>query len=266
MSRSARSGRSCCSSTARRSAPTGRFRCICSKRAAIPTPPRWRRWCCCSARGACSTRWPTRSPRCGSASSIRGTGTLLDQLKNTTAQLARLALRASDPARVDERQHAIRSLEAQQGAPRGRAQRAQRRVPRAGAAGHAGGRPGGDPRRRGAAGVRDLSPVRSEGRAERRGVRAAALCGLRRPQARWRRAASISVRPRVIDEAIDALRQALRDPRRADVKARARAVDELVMRSAARGVRRREPLAHFSGRRAESRAVRSAGGRTRRAS
>ena len=58
-------------------------------------PPRWRRSCCCSGRGASSTRWPTRSRPCGGACVDPRGPAALRPIKNTTARLAGLALRAS---------------------------------------------------------------------------------------------------------------------------------------------------------------------------
>ena len=71
--------------------------------------------------------------------------------------------------------------------------------------------------------IRGVPAVRSQGRTECRGVRSSPLCRVRRARAR-RPSRLRSRRPADrIDAALDAWRQALRDPKRADVRAIARA-------------------------------------------
>ena len=147
------------------------------------TPARWRRSCCCSGRGASSTRWPTRFAAVRQRVADVGDRTLLDQLKDTTAQLARLALTATDPSRVEQRLRAMKEFGSAEGESRGGAQRTQRGIPFGGGTGHARGGPVRDPRRCRAARVRDLPAVRPQSRAQRRGLRIAALRGLRRAKA-----------------------------------------------------------------------------------
>ena len=153
---------------------------------------------------------------------------LLDQLKDSTAQLAHVALSAADPARADERLAAIRELE-------GHKERLEA----------------------------DLSEHIAEFRAQVQPVTLEAVQAALPPEAallefavfhpfdpRAERNAEAYGPPHyaayvmraqgpptgvdlgsaeAIDSAIDAWRQALRDPRRADVRDRARAVDQRVM-------------------------------------
>ena len=66
-----------------------------------------------------------------------------------------------------------------------------------------------------------------------------------------------------IDDAVEMLREALRDPKRRDVTTRARAVDEQIFRASATVPWRRNTTARLAGRRSQSRAIRCARGRGR---
>jgi CHAT domain-containing protein len=153
---------------------------------------------------------------------------LLDQLKSTTAQLARLAFRAADPPRSGQRQSEIRSLEAQKErlesalsdhSAEFRAnvqpvtlEAVQAEIPE-------------DAALLEFAIFRPFDP-RVDRNAEAYGPPHYAAYVVRKQRAPCGfdlGAAS------VINQAVDELRQALRDPRRADVKERARVVDQQVM-------------------------------------
>ena len=154
---------------------------------------------------------------------------LVERLRTTTAELARLALNVSDPAHGDQRRLAIRALEARKDAlendlsDRSAEFRAQSRpvtleavqamIPE-------------DTALLEFAVFHPFDP-RAERNAEAYGPPHYAAYVVRTHAA----PRGFDLGPtNVIDTAVDALRQALRDSRRADVKDRARVVDALVMR------------------------------------
>ena len=154
---------------------------------------------------------------------------LLARLEATTAQLARLALSAQDPARADTRQADLQRMEAEK--ERLEAELSARRADlRAGL--HAVTLDAVQ-----AAIPLDAALVefalfrpfdpRAERNAEAYGAPRYAAYALRTQVA----PRGVDLGPAApIDAAVAALRSALRDPQRADVKARARALDELIMR------------------------------------
>jgi CHAT domain-containing protein len=158
-----------------------------------------------------------------------GDRTLLDQLKDTTAQLARLALTATDPSRVEQRLRAMKELEA-------RKERLEAALSEHSAAFRSEVAPvtleavqsaiPGDAALLEFAIFRPFDP-RAERNAEAYGSPHYAVYVVRRQMP----PIGFDLGPSAeIDSAVDELRKALRDPKRADVTERARAVDERVMR------------------------------------
>ena len=155
---------------------------------------------------------------------------LLDRLKTTTAELARFAYSLGGRDALGRiASTGNQGARSGQGTARSRAQRAQRGVPRADAAGHARSGAGGAPGTGGAAGVCDLPPVRSERRthAEAYGAPHYAAYVVRRqmpPQ-------GVDLGPAApIDKAIDDVAQGAARSRRGPTSSSARAtLDELVM-------------------------------------
>ncbi len=154
---------------------------------------------------------------------------LLEQLKSTTAQLARLALSASEPGRPEERQKAIQDLEAQKErlevelSERCTEFRAQMRPVTVEAVQAA---VPDDAALLEFAVFRPFDPS-AERNAEAYAAPHYAAYIVRKHGVP--RGVDLG-EARAIDERIETLRQALRDPSRADVKVHARAVDQLVMR------------------------------------
>ena len=155
--------------------------------------------------------------------------TLLDQLRNSTAQLAQLALSPPDRLQGEARDHAIKDLESQKERIEAelsehivefRAQNQPVTVEAVQAAMPA------DAALLEFAIFRPFDP-RAERNAEAYGPPHYAAYVLRKRAA----PRGFDLGPAdAIDESIDALRQAVRDPRRRDSPSYARAVDELVMR------------------------------------
>ena len=154
---------------------------------------------------------------------------LLDQLKDTTARLARLALGAANPASAEQREHAITTLEADK-------ERLEAELSEHSAEFRAQVRPvtleavqaaiPGDAALLEFAIFRPFDP-RAERNAEAYGPPHYAAYVVRKQSA----PRGFDLGPAdVINDAIGGLRQALRDPKRTDVQARARGVDERVMR------------------------------------
>ncbi len=154
---------------------------------------------------------------------------LLDQLKSTTAQLARLALSAPDSTRLEQRQNAINDLEANK-------ERLEAELSEHSAEFRAQVQPVTLEAVQAALPddavllefviFRPFDP-KAERNAEAYGKPHYAAYVVRRHAA----PSGLDLGPAAsIDDAIDAFRQALRDPARADVNERARAVDERVMR------------------------------------
>jgi CHAT domain-containing protein len=153
---------------------------------------------------------------------------LVEQLKTTTAELARLALNAANPTLADQRRLAIQSLEIRKEkfeaelAERSAEFRADTRAVTLGAVQAA--IPDGTALLELAV-FRPFDP-RAERNAEAYGRPHYAAYVIRNQLA----PRGFDLGPAAaIDEAVDALRAALRDPRRGDVKARARTLDSLVM-------------------------------------
>ena len=158
-----------------------------------------------------------------------GDRTLLDQLRDTTALLARLALTSTDPSRVEQRQRAMKDLEA-------RKERLEASLSEHSAAFRSEVRPvtleaveaaiPGDAALLEFAIFRPFDP-KAERNAEAYGAPHYAVYVVRRQQA----PIGFDLGPASdIDTAVDEFRKALRDPRRADVTERASALDERVMR------------------------------------
>jgi CHAT domain-containing protein/Tfp pilus assembly protein PilF len=158
-----------------------------------------------------------------------GDRTLLDQLRDTTAQLARLALTNTDPNRVEQRQRAMKDLEA-------RKERLEAALSQHSAAFRSEVRPvtldaveaaiPGDAALLEFAIFRPFDP-KAERNAEAYGAPHYAVYVVRKETP----PIGFDLGPaREIDTAVDEFRKALRDPRRADVTERARALDERVMR------------------------------------
>jgi CHAT domain-containing protein len=154
---------------------------------------------------------------------------LFDQLKDTTARLARLALGAANPASAEQREHAIKNLEAAK-------ERLEAQLSEHSAEFRAQVQPvtleavqaaiPDDAALLEFAIFRPFDP-RAERNAEAYGPAHYAAYVVRKQDA----PRGFDLGPAdAINEAIGGLRQALRDPKRADVQARARAVDERVMR------------------------------------
>ncbi len=158
-----------------------------------------------------------------------GDRTLLDQLRDTTAQLARLALTVADPNRVEQRQRAMKDLEAKK-------EQLEAALSEHSAAFRSEVRPvtldavesavPGDAALLEFAIFRPFDP-KAERNAEAYGAPHYAVYVLRKQSA----PVGFDLGPASdIDTAVDEFRKALRDPRRADVTERARALDERVMR------------------------------------
>jgi len=158
-----------------------------------------------------------------------GDRTLLDQLRDTTAQLARLALTVADPNRVEQRQRAMKDLEA-------RKEQLEAALSEHSAAFRSEVRPvtldavesaiPGDAALLEFAIFRPFDP-KAERNAEAYGAPHYAVYVLRKQSA----PVGFDLGPASdIDTAVDEFRKALRDPRRADVTEQARTLDERVMR------------------------------------
>ena len=154
---------------------------------------------------------------------------LLDRLKDTTAQLARLALSAADPARAEQRQQTFKDLEA-------RKERFEAELGEHNAEFRSQTQP--VTLEAVAAAIPDATALLEFAIFRPFDPRAERNAEAYRPPHYAAYVVRRHLPPRgfdlgpaaAIDQSIDALRQALRDPRRTDVKERARDVDDRVMR------------------------------------